>query len=181
MVIVSLPSTKWQAAAQVLCDVMCIAAIAITERCVLEVSISKIGLTRAGLAVQAVLLTVGRLCCMLDTSSAKLSKGAEELSRMALTLLLDTLSSDEMSGLPQVTACAVHILASLGISYGLQDCRSPHPCTLPLSGSLSTNASQHYTMHPCYLCFNLLQPGCQSMSSFAPRVVKKDCEFWTMP
>lgn len=79
--------------------------------------------SQADEALQAVLLTVGRLCCMLETSSSKLSRGAEELSRMALTLLLDTLSSEEMSGLPQVTACALHILASLGTSYGLQDCR----------------------------------------------------------
>lgn len=78
---------------------------------------------QAECSVQAVLLTVGRLCCMLHTAGLRLSPGAEELSRMALTLLLDTLGSDDTSGLPQVSACAVHILASIGISYGNQNCR----------------------------------------------------------
>ncbi len=41
---------------------------------------------------------------------------------MALTLLLDTLSSEDVS-LSQVDACAVYTLACLGVSYGLQDCR----------------------------------------------------------
>ena len=41
---------------------------------------------------------------------------------MALTLLLDTLGSEDAS-LCQVDACAVYTLASLGVTYGLQDCR----------------------------------------------------------
>lgn len=77
----------------------------------------------AHMLMQAVLLTVGRLCCTLHTTGSKLSSGAEELSRMALTLLLDTLGSDETTGLPQVSACAVHILSSIGIAYGNQNCR----------------------------------------------------------
>lgn len=72
---------------------------------------------------QAVLLTVGRLCCVLHGSkSHRHSAASEELARMALTLLLDTLGSEDAS-LSQVDACAVYTLACLGVSYGLQDCR----------------------------------------------------------
>ncbi|KAA6416579.1 MAG: phosphatidylinositol 4-kinase alpha-like, partial [Trebouxia sp. A1-2] len=72
---------------------------------------------------QAVLLTVGRLCCVLHGSkSHRHSAASEELARMALTLLLDTLGSEDVS-LSQVDACAVYTLACLGVSYGLQDCR----------------------------------------------------------
>ncbi len=75
------------------------------------------------LHAQAVLLTVGRLCCVLHGSkSHRHSAASEELARMALTLLLDTLGSEDVS-LSQVDACAVYTLACLGVSYGLQDCR----------------------------------------------------------
>lgn len=75
------------------------------------------------LHAQAVLLTVGRLCCVLHGSkSYRHSAASEELARMALTLLLDTLGSEDVS-LSQVDACAVYTLACLGVSYGLQDCR----------------------------------------------------------
>lgn len=42
---------------------------------------------------------------------------------MAVTLLLDTLGSDDASGLSQVDACAVYTLACLGVTYGMQDRR----------------------------------------------------------
>ena len=42
---------------------------------------------------------------------------------MAVTLLLDSLASEEGGSLSQVDACAVYTLACLGINYGLQDCR----------------------------------------------------------
>ena len=48
---------------------------------------------------------------------------SEELARMALTLLLDTLASEDASSLAEVDACAVYTLACLGVTYGLQDCR----------------------------------------------------------
>ena len=76
------------------------------------------------MCVQAVLLTVGRLCCMTDAgSSHRHSAASEELTRMAVTLLLDTLGSDDASGLSQVDACAVYTLACLGVTYGMQDRR----------------------------------------------------------
>ena len=52
------------------------------------------------------------------------SASSEELARMALTLLLDTLAAEEPNSLSQVDACAVYTLACLGVSYGLADCRS---------------------------------------------------------
>ena len=42
---------------------------------------------------------------------------------MAITLLLDTLGSEDASGLSQVDACAVYTLACLGVIYGMRDCR----------------------------------------------------------
>lgn len=42
---------------------------------------------------------------------------------MAVTLLLDTLGSEDASGLSQVDACAVYTLACLGVTYGMQDRR----------------------------------------------------------
>lgn len=48
---------------------------------------------------------------------------SDELTRMAVTLLLDTLGSEDDSGLSQVDACAVYTLACLGVTYGMQDCR----------------------------------------------------------
>lgn len=71
------------------------------------------------MCVQAVLLTVGRLCCMLTLHTA----ASDELTRMAVTLLLDTLGSEDDSGLSQVDACAVYTLACLGVTFGMQDCR----------------------------------------------------------
>ena len=62
---------------------------------------------------------------MLDASSShKHSAASEELTRMAITLLLDALGCDDATGLSQVDACAVYTLACLGVTYGLQDCRS---------------------------------------------------------
>ena len=62
---------------------------------------------------------------MLDASSGhKHSAASEELTRMAVTLLLDALAADDASGLSQVDACSVYTLACLGVTYGLQDCRS---------------------------------------------------------
>ena len=80
--------------------------------------------------LQAVLLTVGRLCCMLNSNSTRQSRaGCEELARMALTLLLDTLASEDSNSLSQVDACAVYTLACLGVSYGLTDCRLVIACS----------------------------------------------------
>ncbi|KAL3141037.1 hypothetical protein ABBQ32_005551 [Trebouxia sp. C0010 RCD-2024] len=81
-------------------------------------------LATTGTERQAVLLSVGRLCCMTDAgSSHRHSAASEELTRMAVTLLLDTLGSDDASGLSQVDACAVYTLACLGVTYGMQDRR----------------------------------------------------------
>ena len=77
--------------------------------------------------LQAVLLTIGRLCWLLHGGRAqqlhRYSAASEELARMALTLLLDALTSEDASSLSQVDACAVYTLACLGVVYGLQDCR----------------------------------------------------------
>ena len=88
------------------------------------------------MSVQAVLLTVGRLCCMLnDTGSHRHTATSEELTRMAVTLLLDTLGSEDANGLSQVDACAVYTLACLGVTYGMQDCRYVFEVVLAASWS----------------------------------------------
>lgn len=61
---------------------------------------------------------------------------------MAVTLLLDTLGSQDESALSQVDACAVYTLACLGVTYGMQDCRYISPCAYSL---LSRCLGAHHT------------------------------------
>lgn len=84
-------------------------------------------------------------------SSHQNTATSDELTRMAVTLLLDTLGSEDQSGLSQVDACAVYTLACLGVTYGMQDCRyiSARACRL-LSKCLG---AQHMTFaHAIYIC-----------------------------
>ena len=70
---------------------------------------------------------------MLNASSShRHTAVSEELTRMAVTLLLDTLGSEDESALSQVDACAVYTLACLGVTYGMQDCRYISACACSL-------------------------------------------------
>ena len=76
--------------------------------------------------LQAVVLTLGRLCCILEEAQAGAASWDEELARLAVPLLVDSLSGEAVGSAPHVHACGTYALSSLGVLYGNGHCRWAH-------------------------------------------------------
>ena len=77
--------------------------------------------------MQAVVLTLGRLCCIIEAAQLEASEPDEELARLAVPLLVDSLSGDASGSAAHVHACGVYVLGCLGVLYGNGHCRCVAP------------------------------------------------------
>ena len=82
--------------------------------------------------MQAVVLTLGRLCCVIEAAQVEASEPDEELARLAVPLLVDSLSGEASGSVAHVHACGVYVLGCLGVLYGNGHCRwAPSSSDLP--------------------------------------------------
>ena len=69
------------------------------------------------------MLTLGRLCCIIEAAQMEASEPDEELARLAVPLLVDSLSGEASGSAAHVHACGVYVLGCLGVLYGNGHCR----------------------------------------------------------